>query len=78
VVCDQCCSNLLDRTDFAYQKVVEWSKRDEEFVKRAGFVLMATLTVHDKTAEDAVFLRFLPIIKREAVDERNFVEKAVN
>jgi 3-methyladenine DNA glycosylase AlkD len=60
VVCDQCCSNLLDKTDFAYQKAVEWSKRDEEFVKRAGFVLMATLAVHDKEAEDAAFLPFLP------------------
>jgi 3-methyladenine DNA glycosylase AlkD len=55
-----------------------WSKRGEEFVKRAGFVLMAALSVHDKKAGDKKFLKFLPTIKREARDERNFVKKAVN
>lgn len=77
-VCDQCCSNLFDKTQFAYQKAVEWSERDEEFVKRAGFVLMAVLAVHDKKANDKDFLKFLPIIRRESIDERNFVKKAVN
>jgi 3-methyladenine DNA glycosylase AlkD len=76
-VCDQCCSNLFDKTGFAYKKAVEWSSRSEEFVKRAGFVLMATLSVHDKKQDEA-FLKFLPIIKRESDDERNFVKKAVN
>jgi 3-methyladenine DNA glycosylase AlkD len=77
-VCDQCCSNLFDKTKFAYRKATEWSARDEEFVKRAGFVLMAALSVHDKQADDARFLAFLRIIKRESKDERNFVRKAVN
>jgi 3-methyladenine DNA glycosylase AlkD len=77
-ICDQCCSNLFDKTDLAYQKAVEWSARDEEFVKRAGFVLMATLAVHDKKAEDRAFLQFLPLIKRESTDARNLVKKAVN
>lgn len=77
-VCDQVCSNLFDRTEFCYKKAIEWSKRKEEFVKRAGFVLMATLSVHDKKAKDKEFLKFLPIIKRESIDERNFVRKAVN
>jgi 3-methyladenine DNA glycosylase AlkD len=77
-VCDQVCSNLFDRAKFAHKKVLDWSKRREEFVKRAGFVLMATLAVHDKEARDKDFLKFLPIIKREVRDERNFVKKAVN
>ena len=77
-VCDQVCSNLFDKTDFAYQKAHEWSGRKEEFVKRAGFVLMAALAVHDKRAGDEKFLEFLPVIKKEAIDDRNFVKKAVN
>jgi 3-methyladenine DNA glycosylase AlkD len=77
-VCDQCCSNLFDKTEFAHKKAVEWSKRNGEFVKRAGFVLMATLAVHDKKAKDVDFMKFLPIIKRESNDTRNFVKKAVN
>ena len=63
-VCDQVCSNLFDKTKFAHKKAIEWSKRREEFVKRAGFVLMAALAVHDKEASDKEFLKFLPIIKR--------------
>jgi 3-methyladenine DNA glycosylase AlkD len=77
-VCDVCCSHLFDRTALAYQKAREWSEREEEFVKRAGFALMAALSVHDKEASDETMAGFLPIIKREAADERNFVKKAVN
>jgi len=77
-VCDGCCSSLFDKTEFAYRKAAEWSGRREEYVKRAGFVLMATLAVHDKRAGDEKFLKFLPVIEREAVDERNYVKKAVN
>jgi 3-methyladenine DNA glycosylase AlkD len=77
-VCDQCCMNLFKKTGFAYRKAVEWSERDEEFVKRAGFVLMACLAVSDKKADDKQFEALLPIVRREAYDNRNFVKKAVN
>jgi 3-methyladenine DNA glycosylase AlkD len=76
--CDGCCGNLFDKTRFSYKKAVEWSSRNEEFVKRAGYVLMATLAVHDKTVPDAEFLHFLPYISSGARDERNFVKKAVS
>jgi len=77
-LCDGVCSNLFDRTPFAYEKAVAWSRREGEYVKRAGFVLMAALAVHDKDAPDALFKRFLKRIEAEAQDERNFVKKAVN
>lgn len=77
-LCDGCCSNLFDKTGLAYQKAIEWTERKEEFVKRAGFALMAALAVHDKKAGDEVFIGILPLIKREAADERNYVKKAVN
>jgi len=77
-VCDQVCMNLFDRTPFAYEKALEWSRRDEEFVKRAGFALMACLAVHDKNADDSRFLKFLPPIVKASDDDRNFVKKAVN
>ncbi len=76
-VCDNCCG-IFAYTDMAYSKAEEWSRRDEEFVKRAGFVLMARLAVMDKMALDAKFEYFLPMIRREAKDERNYVKKAVN
>ena len=77
-VCDQCCSNLFDRTPVAHKKAVTWCEREEEFVRRAGFVLMACLAVHDKKAPDEAFIKFLPLMKKYAADERNFVKKAVN
>lgn len=77
-VCDQVCMNLFDKTEFAWKKPFELSKRKEEFVKRTGFALMAALAFHDKTADDKKFLKFFPAIMREATDERNFVRKAVN
>ena len=77
-VCDQCCGNLFDKTEFAYRKAAEWSGRDEEFVKRAGFVLMAELAVHDRTAHDREFMKFLSLIDKHPTDDRNFVKKAIN
>ena len=77
-ICDGCCGNLFDKTPLAWKKALEWSRREEEFVKRSAFSLMAALAVHDKKAEDKRFLHFLPIIKRESTDGRNFVKKAVN
>ena len=77
-VCDQCCSNLFRKTQYARQKVFEWSSSNEEFIKRSGFVLIACISVHDKKADDAIFEQFLPIIKAGAIDDSNFVKKAVN
>jgi 3-methyladenine DNA glycosylase AlkD len=57
---------------------VEWAARDDEWVKRAGFAMMAGLAVHDTSANDRAFLRLLPVIARGATDDRNFVKKAVN
>jgi len=77
-VVDGSCGNLFDKTPFAVAKAKEWCIREEEFVKRAGFVLMAELAVHDKQAKDGLFLEFFPLIMGGASDERNFVKKAVN
>ena len=77
-VCDQCCMNLFEKTRFAYKKCFDLSARKEEFVKRAGFVLMARLAVSDKEATDDQFVQFFPVIQREAGDDRNYVKKAVN
>jgi 3-methyladenine DNA glycosylase AlkD len=77
-VCDQFCMNLLWRVSFARQKIAQWARREEEFVKRAAYALIACLAWHDKTAADREFLQLLTIIKQGATDERNFVRKAVN
>jgi 3-methyladenine DNA glycosylase AlkD len=77
-ICDQACTSLFDLSPLAYKKVFEWAERDEEFVKRAAFSLIAGLAVHDKTASDQDFEQFLPIIIKHSVDDRNYVKKAVN
>ena len=77
-VCDQVCMNLFEKTAFALKKITEWAEREEEFVKRAAFSLIACLAWHDKEAADRKFLGMLPVIKRGATDERNYVKKAVS
>ncbi len=77
-VCDQACTSLFDLTPHAWKKVFEWAERDEEFVKRAAFSIIAGLAVHDKVASDKKFEQFIPIITKHANDERNYVKKAVN
>ena len=77
-VCDQVCMNLFEKSQLAWKKIIDWSEREEEFVKRTAFSLIACLAWHDKKASDEKFIELLPIVMREATDERNFVKKAVN
>jgi 3-methyladenine DNA glycosylase AlkD len=77
-VCDQTCGNLFDKTPFVSKKIEEYTVSQQEFVKRAGFVLIAYLAVHDKKAPDKIFTPYFSIIESEAWDNRNFVKKAVN
>jgi 3-methyladenine DNA glycosylase AlkD len=77
-LCDQCCANLFWRTSLADGKSVAWAGRSREFVKRAGFALMASAAAKDRAAPDDRFLAYLPVIEREATDPRNFVRKGVN
>ena len=77
-ICDQVCSYLFSWTRAAYEVIPGWAAREEEFVRRAAFVMIAALAVHDKKASDHSFLAFFPLIERGASDERNYVKKAVN
>jgi 3-methyladenine DNA glycosylase AlkD len=77
-VCDQATTSLFDLTKYAWPKAAAWAGREDEWVKRGGFALIAGLAVHDKTAPDRAFVRLLPLVERGATDPRNFVKKAVN
>jgi 3-methyladenine DNA glycosylase AlkD len=77
-LCDQCCNNLFGKTPFAIEKSFQWVEREEEFVRRAGFVLMAVLSVHNNEMNDEQFIAYFSIIERYSGDERNFVKKAIN
>ncbi len=77
-VCDATCLYLFSWTGLACEKAIHWSERQEEYVKRAGFALMACLAVGKRRPGEERLASFLPIIEREAWDERNYVKKAVN
>jgi 3-methyladenine DNA glycosylase AlkD len=77
-VCDQVCDNLFEKSPLAWGKIIDWAEREEEFVKRAAFSLIACLAWHDKQASDKKFIELLPVIIRQATDDRNFVKKAIN
>lgn len=78
VVNDTACFALFDRTPHAWAKVTQWVGHRDEFVKRAAFALLWSLTVHDRVSGDQPFLRALALIERGATDDRHFVSKAVN
>ncbi len=77
-ICDTACFHLFDRTPHAFRKVAVWADRRAEFVRRAAFALLASLALHDKKADDAAFVRCLPLVDAAATDERNFVKKGVS
>jgi len=77
-ICDGCCNNLYIKTPFAWEKVPRWAAEEGEYIRRAGYVLIACLALHDKEAQDSAFTDTFPLIQTHAVDPRNFVRKAVN
>jgi 3-methyladenine DNA glycosylase AlkD len=77
-VCDAVCGNLFDRTPFALDKAVEWTGREPEFERRAGFALMAWAAVHRKDLPDRAFAALLPTIRASSTDDRIYVEKAIS
>lgn len=77
-VCDGLCNNLLDASPLAWDLARAWPARQEEFVRRAGLVLLATRAAHDEAATDAELAALLPACEAVADDERNLVKKAVS
>lgn len=77
-VTDNTIMKLFSYSPLGWEKAIPWSMREPEYQKRAGFVLMAMLAMHDKNAKDEDYYPFFERIKQEATDERNFVKKAVN
>jgi 3-methyladenine DNA glycosylase AlkD len=77
-VCDHACHNLFRYTPKAFAKAEQWANARREFVRRAGFSLMAGLVVKAKSAPDEQFAAFLPLIAEAASDDRNMVKKSVN
>jgi 3-methyladenine DNA glycosylase AlkD len=77
-ICDQTCMNFFVYTKFAHKKAVEWSKRREEFIKRAGFALMACIAWKNKDMKESECADFFACMERESADGRNYVKKSVN
>ena len=77
-LCDQATTSLFDQSAQAWAKAAAWARREEEWVRRGAFALMAGLAVHDRKAGDAAFLRLLPLVERGAFDPRNYVRKGVS
>jgi 3-methyladenine DNA glycosylase AlkD len=77
-IVDTLCFKLFDQTSHAWTKVGQWSRRREEFVRRAGLALLACLALHDKRSDDKPFLGSLRLIEQTATDGRNFVKKSAS
>jgi 3-methyladenine DNA glycosylase AlkD len=77
-ICDTFCMGLVAKSSFAIPKIKEWSKRENEFEKRAAFATLAAYCMADKKADNQVFEQFLPMLIRDAVDARLYVRKALN
>ncbi len=77
-ICDSFCMGFFAKSEHALQKTEEWSKNENEFIKRASFSIMASYSFANKNASNDIFERFLEIVEREVNDDRIYVKKAVN
>jgi len=77
-ICDALCFHLFDRTPYSWRKVQAWAPRQEEFVRRAAFAVLAALALHDRKSPNEQFMEAMHLIQTAAVDNRNFVKKGVS
>ena len=77
-ITDSFAMGLVAKSTFALPKILEWTQRETEFEKRAGFATIAAYCKADKLADNTVIEKFLRIIEANANDERLYVKKKVN
>lgn len=77
-ICDLCAGNLFARVKNPLKLAERWMKREDEFVRRAGFAVLAALSVPRSKTTDEELVKMLPLIKNHACDARPMVYKAVN
>ena len=71
-------ADLFAATPVRDRKIRAWAVREEPFVKRCAFAMIARRAVSDRNASDAAFVRLFPLIRRAARDDRNEVMKGVS
>jgi len=76
--CDACCTELFQKTQFASALPGHWSKSEQEYLRRAGLVMIAMIALHHKTLQDEKIEKYFPLLKRYSIAERNFVKKGSN
>lgn len=77
-ITDSFAMGLVAKSNFAIPKILEWTKREQEFQKRAGFATIAAYCMADKFADNTIFEDFISIIEINVTDNRLYVKKAVN
>jgi len=77
-LCDHLCSNLLIDVPFAAKRIPVWAKDEREFVRRAAFALMNSLSIHRTEIAKGRVGQNLKLIRAYAHDPRNYVKKAVS
>lgn len=75
-LCDHFTGNLVCNSPIAMQAVRSWHSRDEEYVRRSAFSIIAQID-HRKLYNESNAMFFLDCIKAAPDDGRNFVKKAV-
>lgn len=77
-ICDIVTDELFIHTPDMLEVIPRWAAREEEFVKRAAFAMIAAIVVHRKDVSDDIIRSYFSLIEAAADDNRNFVKKAVN
>jgi len=77
-VCDETTDILFIHTPYCRAVILQWAAREEEFVRRAAFAMIAALAIHRKDIPDYQVREYFTLIESTAGDGRNFVKKAVN
>jgi len=77
-ICDIVTDELFIHAPDMLLVIPRWAVREEEYVKRAAFAMIAALVVHRKDIPDEVVRSYFALIEAASDDDRNFVKKAVN
>lgn len=77
-ICDACACHLFSKVKNPIALAEKWIKKEDEFVRRAGFATLCFLAMPRAKTKDEDLIKLLPLVKIHAADPRPMVFKAVN
>lgn len=78
MVVDSLVGNVVIYTSFAREKMEAWVQSEDEWIGRAGWILLAKLSMENNDLADSYFEKYLKFIEDKILQAKNRTREAMN